>query len=137
MKQKAAKILDVAIHSINLLLINYALSNMMALFRSSVLYILFFTSEMWVFAQYRKSIETLSNSKTLANLLLVICAAIEIGLLYFIGIVSGKLVATVYKGNIIKNLIMDCQSYTKYRPNETTGGIFVSWRRKEELPTGA
>ena len=48
-----------------------------------------------------------------------------------------RLVATVYKGNIIKNLIMDCQSYTKYRPNETTGGIFVSWRRKEELPTGA
>ena len=50
---------------------------------------------------------------------------------------SHALVATVYKGNIIKNLIMDCQSYTKYRPNETTGGIFVSWRRKEELPTGA
>ena len=48
-----------------------------------------------------------------------------------------SIVATVYKGNIIKNLIMDCQSYTKYRPNETTGGIFVSWRRKEELPTGA
>ena len=45
--------------------------------------------------------------------------------------------ATVYKGNIIKNLIMDCQSYTKNRPNETMGGIFVSWRRKEELPTGA
>lgn len=48
-----------------------------------------------------------------------------------------EMIATVYKGNIIKNLIMDCQSYTKYRPNETTGGIFVSWRRKEELPTGA
>ena len=46
-------------------------------------------------------------------------------------------IATVYKGNIIKNLIMDCQSYAKYRPNETTGGIFVSWRRKEERPTGA
>ena len=40
-------------------------------------------------------------------------------------IVSRHLFATVYKGNIIKNLIMDCQSYTKYRPNETTGGIFV------------
>ena len=51
--------------------------------------------------------------------------------------VFAKKLATVYKGNIIKNLIMDCQSYTKYRPNETTGGIFVSWRRKEELPTGA
>ena len=54
-----------------------------------------------------------------------------------IDIVYRTSVATVYKGNIIKNLIMDCQSYTKYRPNETTGGIFVSWRRKEELPTGA
>ena len=52
-------------------------------------------------------------------------------------ITSNDSLATVYKGNIIKNLIMDCQSYTKYRPNETTGGIFVSWRRKEELPTGA
>ena len=51
--------------------------------------------------------------------------------------VHASIIATVYKGNIIKNLIMDCQSYTKYRPNETTGGIFVSWRRKEELPTGA
>ena len=50
---------------------------------------------------------------------------------------QSNMFATVYKGNIIKNLIMDCQSYTKYRPNETTGGIFVSWRRKEELPTGA
>lgn len=54
-----------------------------------------------------------------------------------VGILSAPMIATVYKGNIIKNLIMDCQSYTKYRPNETTGGIFVSWRRKEELPTGA
>lgn len=51
--------------------------------------------------------------------------------------IQEMMIATVYKGNIIKNLIMDCQSYTKYRPNETTGGIFVSWRRKEELPTGA
>ena len=65
----------------------------------------------------------------------------------FVSVASGQSVeilfvfkspfATVYKGNILKNLIMDCQSYTKYRPNETTGGIFVSWRRKEELPTGA
>ena len=56
---------------------------------------------------------------------------------WYKGIFIVALFATVYKGNIIKNLIMDCQSYTKYRPNETTGGIFVSWRRKEELSTGA
>ena len=48
-----------------------------------------------------------------------------IGTLMLIGVIA-IMVATVYKGNIIKNLIMDCQSYTKYRPNETTGGIFVS-----------
>ena len=67
---------------------------------------------------------------------------IEFGTQTYISYQNGDInstitLATVYKGNIIKNLIMDCQSYTKYRPNETTGGIFVSWRRKEELPTGA
>jgi hypothetical protein len=51
-----------------------------------------FTSEMWVFVQYRKNIEELSDSKALANLLLIICVAIEIGLLYFFGIVSGELI---------------------------------------------
>ena len=66
----------------------------------------------------------------------VILATFSGGILRIVSI-APALLATVYKGNIIKNLIMDCQSYTKYRPNETTGGIFVSWRRKEELPTGA
>ena len=70
---------------------------------------------------------------------IIILSTIILAFGYYIvvGNVYKDSVATVYKGNIIKNLIMDCQSYTKYRPNETTGGIFVSWRRKEELPTGA
>ena len=72
-------------------------------------------------------IETLSVKEVRFMMFLTIIVTF---IFYFI-------LATVYKGNIIKNLIMDCQSYTKYRPNETTGGIFVSWRRKEELPTGA
>lgn len=37
--------------------------------------------------------QQVAEKKTLANLLLVICAAIEIGLVYFFGIVSGKLVS--------------------------------------------
>ncbi|EQJ98197.1 bacterial regulatory s, tetR family protein [Clostridioides difficile P51] len=77
---------------------------------------------------YDDSVYTLRPIEDLKNLLKKLC---DTGLHY------EKVLATVYKGNIIKNLIMDCQSYTKYRPNETTGGIFVSWRRKEELPTGA
>ena len=36
-----------------------------------------------------------------------------------------------------KNLIMDCQSYTKYRPNETTGGIFCIMAEKGGTSTGA
>ena len=86
--------------------------------------------------------------KTLNIIFYMVLMIIVLSLLYSIcmAFISGKIddivgflitIATVYKGNIIKNLIMDCQSYTKYRPNETTGGIFVSWRRKEELPTGA
>ena len=67
----------------------------------------------------------------------LIFGMIVLGILIYAVRETSLLLATVYKGNIIKNLIMDCQSYTKYRPNETTGGIFVSWRRKEELPTGA
>ena len=43
----------------------------------------------------------------------------ELQQISFIG-QSALYFATVYKGNIIKNLIMDCQSYTKYRPNETS-----------------
>ena len=71
--------------------------------------------------------------------LIAICAVAGVLTVRYIkvGLYLEILIATVYKGNIIKNLIMDCQSYTKYRPSETTGGIFVSWRRKEELPTGA
>lgn len=67
----------------------------------------------------------------------VLSSALAHTILYSPWVIYFLCIATVYKGNIIKNLIMDCQSYTKYRPNETTGGIFVSWRRKEELPTGA
>ncbi|OUP62793.1 hypothetical protein B5F12_09510 [Pseudoflavonifractor sp. An176] len=74
---------------------------------------------------------TLAYSVLFGLIALVLTADTIWGLVVF-----GLTLATVYKGNIIKNLIMDCQSYTKYRPNETTGGIFVSWRRKEELPTG-
>lgn len=78
----------------------------------------------------KKTARTVHTSLLLCIIIGVILSAICVGF-------ARTMLATVYKGNIIKNLIMDCQSYTKYRPNETTGGIFVSWRRKEELPTGA
>ena len=39
-------------------------------------------------------------------------------------------VATVYKGNIIKNLIMDCQSYTKVPPKRDYGRYFCIMAEK-------
>ena len=45
--------------------------------------------------------------------------------------------ATVYKGNIIKNLIMDCQSYTKYRPNETKQGHSPAARPSRRTGSGS
>ena len=83
------------------------------------------------FANYARILKDPTFKQTLSNTFLYLIIQVPIML------ILGLMFATVYKGNIIKNLIMDCQSYTKYRPNETTGGIFVSWRRKEELPTGA
>ena len=80
----------------------------------------------WLMSDIQNKIVFSGGSSVIANIIAVLIFALYVFML-----------ATVYKGNIIKNLIMDCQSYTKYRPNETTGGIFVSWRRKEELPTGA
>ena len=110
---------------------------------------LIMTTTLYFFASQRKSLNDAAgryqaiinevDNDTITKL--VNDDRVQVGVSHLLGLVSYgdyKLtVATVYKGNIIKNLIMDCQSYTKYRPNETTGGIFVSWRRKEELPTGA
>ena len=128
-------------------------------FRSNLKnYILFFLSnivaimELFVFYGIRSIIKNSITDKVTAEALKTdfqiavgIIAVITLMLMFYAMKCYIKLrikdysmfLATVYKGNIIKNLIMDCQSYTKYRPNETTGGIFVSWRRKEELPTGA
>lgn len=52
MKSKAVKWLDIVIESINYIIVNYALSNMAMLFQSSLLFILFFASEVWVTTNY-------------------------------------------------------------------------------------
>lgn len=107
-------------------------------YAGTVLFIIFIIHNIlnikWYSNLFKGSYTPYRILSTIINILLLITMI----LLMISGIIMSEYTfATVYKGNIIKNLIMDCQSYTKYRPNETTGGIFVSWRRKEELPTGA
>ena len=50
--------------------------------------------------------------------------------------VSEERVATVYKGNIIKNLIMDCQSYTKYRPKRLRAVFLYHGGERRNFPRG-
>lgn len=92
MKLKTSKIVDAVIGSINYILINYALSNMAMLLKSSPLFILFFASEVWVLGKYWQKMHDLTGSKILSGVLLIGCFAIHIGIAYFVGRVVGSIV---------------------------------------------
>ena len=92
MKTKASKYLEIVIESINYIIISYALSNMAMLFQSNPLFILFFTSEIWVIGNYWRKVCDMVKNKILAVVLLIICFAIHIGIVYFIGRVVGTVV---------------------------------------------
>ena len=92
MKTKASKYLEIVIESINYIIISYALSNMAMLFQSNPLFILFFESEIWVIGNYWRKVCDMVKNKILAVVLLIICFAIHIGIVYFIGRVVGTVV---------------------------------------------
>ena len=92
MKTKASKYLEIVIESINYIIISYALSNMAMLFQSNPLFILFFASEIWVIGNYWRKVRDMVKNKILAVVLLIICFAIHIGIVYFIGRVVGTVV---------------------------------------------
>ena len=92
MKTKASKYLEIVIESINYIIISYALSNMAMLFQSNPLFILFFASEIWVMRNYWRKVCDMVKNKILAVVLLIICFAIHIGIVYFIGRVVGTVV---------------------------------------------
>lgn len=92
MKAKVSKCLDIVIESINYIIIYYALSNMAMFFHSSLLYILFFASEGYVIGDYWRKISEKTQNKVITAILLVCCFSIHIGMVYFIGYISGTLV---------------------------------------------
>ncbi len=92
MKGKAAKWVNIIIESINYIIINYALSNMALFFRNSLLYILFFASEFWLMGGYWKTIFDETKSKLMTMILVACCFCAHIGMVYFIGYVSGTLI---------------------------------------------
>ena len=89
MKSKAVKWLDIVIESINYIIVNYALSNMAMLFQSSLLFILFFASEVWVTTNYWS--KELSKNKVVSTVLLFACYVIHIALIYLVGRIVGDI----------------------------------------------
>jgi len=89
---KKAKVLDITVGSINYVIISYALTNMTFLFSASLLYILFFASEIWVAGSYWRKVEEETKSKIIATILLLLCFILHVAMVYFIGRVSGTVI---------------------------------------------
>lgn len=89
---KKAKVLDIIVGSINYVIISYALTNMAFLFSASLLYILFFASEIWVAGSYWRKVEEETKSKIIATILLLLCFIVHVAMVYSIGRVSGTVI---------------------------------------------
>ncbi|MDO5400804.1 MAG: hypothetical protein Q4F17_07480 [Eubacteriales bacterium] len=92
MKEKATKWLEVVIESIHFIIIHYALSNMTMLLKSNPIFILFFTSEILLIGNYFRKLSDLTKSEVIAAVLLILCLAIHIGMVYYLGRFVGELV---------------------------------------------
>ena len=85
MKSKLSAGLDIAVFSINYIIISYALSNVAMLLASNPLFILFFASEIWLLSVYWERVRDLSKSKLVASVLVALCLVANAGLLWFTG----------------------------------------------------
>ena len=92
MKRKMSTILEILIYSLNYILISYALSNVSILLKASPIFILFFASEIWVMGVYMNKIQEVTEKKVLSWILLAVCFALHIGMVYFIGSIVGDIV---------------------------------------------
>ena len=92
MRTKIVKWLEVFVESVNYIIINYALSNMSFLFKHNLLYILFFASEIWIMGSYWKKVCELTKNKMAAAVFLIGCFLIHIGMIYFVGHISGAII---------------------------------------------
>lgn len=92
MKDRLSRGLELAVQSVNYVLITYALSNLAMLMRRNWLYILFFALEIWLTQQYWTKARELTGSKILSGLLLILCLAVQGAMLWWVGRVVGTVV---------------------------------------------
>ena len=92
MKKIFIKCIEIFTESINYIIISYALSNMAMFFKTNLLYILFFASEIWVTGNYLKNIFSITKIKLVSVVFLIICFIIHISMIYFTGYISGTII---------------------------------------------
>ena len=92
MRTTLLKYLEIFIASVNYIIINFALSNMAIVFRSNLLYILFFSSELWVFTVHWANLQKLTKRKWISAVLIAGSFGIHIAMVYFVGVISGTVV---------------------------------------------
>ena len=92
MKKIFIKCIEIFTGSINYIIISYALSNMAMFFKTNLLYILFFASEIWVAGNYLKNIFSITKIKLVSVVFLIICFIIHISMIYFTGYISGTII---------------------------------------------
>ena len=92
MKRKMSTILEILIYSLNYILISYALSSVSILLKASPIFILLFASEIWVMGVYVNKIQEITENRVLSWLLLAVCSALHISMVYLIGRVVGDIV---------------------------------------------
>lgn len=91
MKSKAVKWLDIVVESVNYIIINYALSNMAMLLQYNLLFILFFSSEVWATTNFWSKANEISKNKVVSTFLIIACYVVHIALIYFVGHIVGEI----------------------------------------------
>ena len=88
-----SKCLEILIESVNYIIINYALSNMAMLFRSNPLFILFILHLKYGHSGIiGKRVSKITGNKAVSIILLIVCFFIHIGIIYWVGPISGNVV---------------------------------------------
>lgn len=92
MKLSKNNAVELLVESVNCIILHYALSNMLGLLQVHPLWILLFSSQIWVTVRYWSTARARSRSSWMAWMLLLICTAVHLALFYFIGRAVGEVV---------------------------------------------
>ena len=85
MKLSKNNAVELLVESVNCIIIHYALSNMLGLLQVHPLWILLFSSQIWVTVRYWSTARARTHSSWLASVLVVVCIGANLALLHFVG----------------------------------------------------